>query len=211
MKLSEWAKIQGITYQAAWNQFKRGLIPSAYQLRTGTIIVPEENIGKDIPEYTVCYARISSSENRTRLESQVERLCDFCAAKGWIVKEIVKECASGLDDTRPNLEKLLKDPRITRIVVEHRDRLTRFGFNYIRLFKESQGCRIEVINEAENDQDDLMQDFVSIVNSFVAKLYGKKQSRRKTEKLIRELENENQKIVRGVGKIHNLEKALDSE
>jgi predicted site-specific integrase-resolvase len=191
MKLSEWAKIQGISYQAAWNQYKRKLIPGAYQLRSGTIIVPidSENTGR--LEYTVCYARVSSSENRKNLESQATRLCAFCAAKGWIVKEVVKECASGLNDNRPKLTKLLKNPNITRIVIEHKDRLTRFGFNYIRLFKESQGCHIEVINEAGNDRDDLMQDFVSLVTGFTAKLYGQRRSRRKTEKLLNALEHEN--------------------
>jgi predicted site-specific integrase-resolvase len=107
------------------------------------------------------------------------------------VKEIVKECASGLNDTRPKLTKLLKNPEITRIVVEHKDRLTRFGFNYIRLFRESQGCQIEIINESVNDRDDLMQDSVSLVTCFTAGLYGQRRSKRKTEKLIRELENEN--------------------
>ena len=134
---------------------------------------------------------ISTSRTPLRLAVVAQASAAFCAAKGWTVKEVVKECASGLNDTRPKLEKLLKNSEITRIVVEHKDRLARFGFNYIRLFKESQGCLIEVINEAGNDRDDLMQDFVSLVTCFTARLYGQRRSRRKTEKLIRDLENKN--------------------
>ncbi|QTA83238.1 Resolvase N-terminal domain-containing protein [Desulfonema limicola] len=193
--LSEYAKEHGIKYRAAWNRYKAGKIPDAYQDEFGKILIPENSPGR--PEYTVCYARVSSSENKKNLETQAERLCSYCAAKGWQIKEVVKECASGLNDNRPRLTKLLKNPVVTRIVVEHKDRLTRFGFNYIKLFKESQGCRIEIINESSNDRDELMQDFVSLVTSFTARLYGLRRSKRKTEKLIQELENENKKIVKG--------------
>jgi len=201
MKLSEWAKIQGITYQAAWNQFKKGLIPSAYQLATGTVVVPEKEKNSGRPEYTVCYARVSSSENRKNLENQAERLCGYCAARGYRVAEVVKECASGLNDRRPKLEKLLKNTDVTRIVIEHKDRLTQFGFNYIRILKEFQGCQIEIINESADDREELMQDFVSLVTCFTARLYGLRRSKRKTEKLIRELENENNKIVKDIAEI----------
>jgi predicted site-specific integrase-resolvase len=193
--LSEYAKEHGIKYRAAWNRYKAGKIPDAYQDEFGKILIPENSPGR--PEYTVCYARVSSSENKKNLETQAERLCSYCAAKGWKIKEVIKECASGLNDNRPRLIKVLKNPAVTRIVVEHKDRLTRFGFNYIKLFKESQGCQIEIINQSANDRDELMQDFVSLVTGFATKLYGLRQSKRKTEKLIRELEHENKKIVKG--------------
>jgi len=203
--LSEYAQEHGIKYRAAWNRYKAGKIPDAFQDEYGKILIPEDSPCR--PEYTVCYARVSSSENKKNLESQAERLCAYCAAKGYKIREVVKECVSGLDDTRPKLEKLLKNPAITRIVVEHKDRLTRFGFSYIRLLKESQGCRIEIINESANDRDELMQDFVSLVTCFTARLYGLGRSKRKTEKLIRELENENNKVVKNVTEIHDREKA----
>jgi len=202
--LSEYAEEHGIKYRAAWNRYKTGKIPGAFQDGFGKILIPENSPGR--PEYTVCYARVSSSENRKNLETQAERLCAFCAAKGWTVREVVKECASGLNDRRPKLERLLKNKEVTRIVIEHRDRLTRFGFNYIRLLKESQGCRIEIINESADDRDELMQDFVSLVTCFTARLYGLRRSRRKTEKLIQELENENNKIIKNISEIHNRKK-----
>ena len=74
--------------------------------------------------------------------------------------------------------------------MEHKDRLTRFGFNYIKILFEESGMEIEVINESENDKDDLMQDFVSIITSFCARLYGLRRSKRKTEQLLKELQIE---------------------
>jgi predicted site-specific integrase-resolvase len=82
---------------------------------------------------------------------------------------------------------LLNDPSVTLIVVEHKDRLTRFGFHYIEQLLKMQNRRIEVINQAENGKEDLVQDFVSIVTSFCARLYGQRRSKRKTERIIAEL------------------------
>lgn len=187
MKLSAWAKQQGIAYITAWRMFNNKQIPRAYQLPTGTIIVPEIKV-EVRQEHTVVYARVSSSENKTNLDSQADRVCQFCSAKGWVVNEIVKECASGLNDTRPKLQKILKDRKATRLVVEHKDRLTRFGFEYIKtLF---QDCDIVIINEVVEDEKDLMQDFVNLVTSFCARLYGRRRSKRATEKLIKELGDE---------------------
>lgn len=190
MKLSTYAKKIGVTYRTAWNHYIKGSIPGAYSLPTRTIIVPESEdpsneVGRTL---TATYARVSSTENKNNLESQSKRIHDFCAAKGWEVNISVKECGSGLNDTRKKLEKLLSDKRIKRIVVEHKDRLTRFGFNYIKTLYKGQ---IIVINETVEDEKDLMQDFVSLVTSFTARLYGRRRSRRQTEKLIRELSEKN--------------------
>ena len=155
-------------------------------LPSGTVIV-ETTETNNKPEHTVVYSRVSSSENKVNLESQAKRVSEFCNAKGWVVKEVIKECASGLNDRRPKLQKILKDEKATRIVVEHKDRLTRFGFEYIKtLFKGE----IVVINEVTEDDTDLMQDFVSLVTSFCARLYGKRRTKRKTEKLIKELQGD---------------------
>ena len=184
MKLSQWAKKIGMSYRNAHKHFKAGWIPGAYQLHTGTIVIPEEVVNKK-GDWTIVYVRVSSSENKPNLESQADRVCQFCSANGWVVKEIVKECASGLNDNRPKLLKILTERRATRIVVEHKDRLTRFGFNYIKTLYSD--CEIVVINEVKEDEADLMQDFVSLVTSFCARLYGKRRSKRATEKLIRDL------------------------
>lgn len=130
MKLSTYAKKLGVTYRIAWNLFNVGQIKGAYKLESGTVIVPNEVDEKK--ECVAVYARVSSSENKSNLSAQSKRVQDFCLAKGWVVSKIEEECASGLNDKRPKLLKLLKDEAVTKIVVEHKDRLSRFGVNYIK-------------------------------------------------------------------------------
>jgi putative resolvase len=190
MKLSDYAKRIGVSYRTAWNHYKKGQIPNAKMLPSGLIIVDDEMI--KINERTAVYARVSSSENKTNLVSQSKRVQDFCAAKGWVVSVVVEECGSGLNDDRKKLRKLLQDKSITRMVVEHKDRLTRFGFNYI---KELWHGEIVIINEVVEDESDLMQDFVSLVTSFTARLYGRRRSKRQTEKLIAQLQHDDTKSV----------------
>ena len=185
--LKQYADEQHIKYRAAWNRYREGKLPGAYKNETGKIIVP---YGAEKPDYTICYARVSSSQNKSNLDSQAARLASYCAANGWAVQEIVKECASGLNDERPKLLKILRNTDVTRLVVEHKDRLTRFGFNYIKVLLDYKGCTVVIINEAANDKEDLMQDFVSLVTSFVARLYGLRRSKRRTEEIITRLQNE---------------------
>ena len=185
MKLSTYAKKLGLKYLTVWGMYKKGLIPGAYQLSSGTIIVPDEPKDPQKQPYTVVYARVSSPGQKDQLKAQQERLCRFCEASGWKIDEAVAEVASGLNDARPKLERVFRERKATRIVVEHKDRLTRFGFNYIKtLFPE---CEIVVVNPLDDDEKDLMQDFVSLVTCFCARLYGQRRSRRRTEKLIQDL------------------------
>jgi len=188
MKLSNWAKEKGINYRTAWNMFKAGKLKNAYRLPTGAIII--DNNKDDKPQKVVVYARVSSSENKKNLEKQSERLVSYCNARGWGVDKVIKEIGSGLNDNRKKLKSILDDISITKIVVEHKDRFSRFGMNYIKLLLNQQNRYLIIINETTNDRDDLMQDFVSIITSFTARLYGLRRSKRKTEKLIKELEKD---------------------
>lgn len=92
MKLSQYAKKLGITYKGAWNLYKRGQI-KGFQLPSGTIIIPEEE-EKNKEEKVVIYCRVSSSENKSNLDSQADRLVSYCYAKGYKVHRIIKEMIS---------------------------------------------------------------------------------------------------------------------
>ncbi len=184
IKLSQYGKIHGVTYRTVWRWFQEGRIPGAYRIGK-SIFVPKTSVSP-VVEHTIIYARVSSSENKDNLDSQADRLSQFCAAKGWVVHQIIKECASGLNDTRPKLQKLLKEKKVTRLVVEHKDRLTRFGFNYIQTLLDK--CEIVVINQVDGAASkDLMEDFISLVTSFCARIYGRRRSKRLTEKLIQDV------------------------
>lgn len=193
MKLSEYARRIGVNRHTAYRWFKRGEIPNAVQLPSGTIFVPDEIFETDMKSkqgLTVVYARVSSPEQRkTNLETQAERLTQFAIANGWVVDKVIKEVGSGLNDERKKLtELLLSDEPIARIIVEHKDRLTRFGFNYLEILAKKQGFEIIVVNPTVTDQDDLMQDFASIITSFCARLYSRRRAKRRTEEIIQTLQ-----------------------
>ncbi len=186
MKLSQYSKKLGVRYKTAWRWYKEGRL-KGYQLPTGTIIITEE----DTPEKDLkvaVYARVSSSDGRKNLEARAERLTGYCMAKGWQISRIVKEIGSGVNDSRKKLKELFEDTSVNLIVVEHKDRLTRFGFNYIETLPALQDRHIEVVNPAGDDRQDIMQDLISVVYSFSARLYGRRRAKRKTEKIIAELE-----------------------
>jgi len=189
MKLSQYAKQQGMSYSTALRWWHQGVI-RGYQAPSGTIIVEAEAKPHTREDRVAIYARVSSAEHRENLERQVERLVQYCTVRGYQVTQIVKEIASGVNDSRPKLLALLKDHQTTRIVVEHKDRLTRFGFRYLETLLELQGRTIEVVKVAENDKEDLLADLVAIVYSFTARLYGQRRAKRKTERIVRELQTE---------------------
>lgn len=188
MKLSKYAEKIGVKRATATKWFHKGLIKGAYQLPTGTIIVPDEifNEKENKVGETVIYARVSLPERRkTDLEYQAKRMSDFCISNGWKIDRIVKEVGSGLNDSRPKLMELFEGKRnIQRIVVEHKDRLTRFGFNYLSALAKAKGIEIIVADKTESPKEELMSDFVSVITSFCARMYGQRRGKKKKDKLL---------------------------
>ena len=178
MRLSHYAKHMHISYKTAYRWYKKDLL-DAYQLPTRTIIV-REPVEKQSASKIALYARVSSADQKDDLTRQLQRLRDYAAAKGYTVAKEVVELASGLNDSRPKLAKLLTDTTIGTIIVEHKDRLTRFGFEYIRKLLEVQQRRIEVVFETDTN-DELVDDFVAIITSMSARLYGRRNTKRRAQ------------------------------
>lgn len=191
MKLIDYARTMGISYKTAWRWYKAGKI-QGQQMDTGTILVTESVPLKNLPASSkvAIYTRVSSSESKSNLDSQAERLIAYCTVRGYQVSRVVKEIGSGVNENRPKFLALLADPSIGRIVIEHKDRGTRFGFRYIETLLQTYGREIEVVNQAENNTEDLLADLTSIVYSFCTRLYGQQRAKRKTEKIVQELEQE---------------------
>ena len=191
MKLSSYAKKLGIHYNTAYRLFKRGQIPG-YQLPTGTVIIEEPGDQTEKralhPQLVAVYARVSSAENKKNLDTQAERLITWCNAQGWSVGKVVKECGSGINDQRPKFLALLANRDIQRIVVEQKDRASRFGVAYIQTLLAMQDRELVIVNTADTAQDDLMGDFVAIITSFTARLYGRRRAKRKTEQVLAALQ-----------------------
>jgi len=186
MKLSEYAKKKGVTYRTAWNWFNEGKIPNAEKLPTGTIIV-NTNIKIKKDDSVVLYARVSTYAKKDDLNRQMERLREFANANGYIVKKEIKEIASGMNDNRKKLNAILKNQDYKTIIVENKDRLTRFGFNYIINILENEDRYVIVVNENQKEDEDLMKDLISIITSFCCRLYGMRRGLNKTKKLKEEL------------------------
>lgn len=183
MRLSEWARREGVHYQTAWKWFRDGTLPvPARQTATGTILV-------DVPrreEQTAgvaLYARVSSSDQREDLDRQVGRLAAWATAQGLRVTGTVAEVGSGLNGSRGKLKRLLADPAVGTIVVEHRERLARFGVEYVEAALRAQGRRLVVIEEREVD-DDLVRDITEVLTSMCARLYGRRSARRRAERAL---------------------------
>ena len=186
MKLSDYARLKGINKRTAYRWYVDGKLPG-YKTPNGMILVDDDSTVASRPEKTVVYTRVSSSENKANLDSQASRLTAYCAAKGWQVSQVVKEIGSGVNDSRPKFLGLLGDGDVTRIVVEHKDRATRFGFRYLETLLALQKRSIEVVNLSEDETTDLLTDLTSIIYSFCARLYGQRRAKRKTEQITAEL------------------------
>lgn len=187
-KLSQYAKDMGVAYVTAYRHFNKGLIPNAKKLDTGTILVGYESAPKGHPSNrAVVYSRVSSNEMKNNLKRQQKRLEDYAISRGYSIVKSIREISSGMNDSRPKLRKILESKDFDILIVEHKDRLTRFGFNYIETLLNKENKKIEVVNISKNDNENLMEDLISIIYSFSARMYGQKKSRKKTEKLIEEL------------------------
>lgn len=178
MKLSEYAKIKAITYRTAWNHFKDNKIKGAIK-EGANILVPIIN---DIDlSLCACYSRVSSNKMKDNLIRQQNRLEEFAIKNDFTIVKSVKEIASGMNDNRPKLLKLLNDNSWNTLIVEHKDRLTRFGFNYIETLLANNGKKIIVLNKSDNDKTDLMEDLISIIYSFSARMYGLRSKKNKKD------------------------------
>jgi len=118
----------------------------------------------------------------------MQRLRDFAAARGLNVIREVQEIGSGLNGHCKKLLKLLADPSISIIVVEHRDRLARFGAEFISASLAAADRQLQVINQTECN-DDLVQDIMDVLTSFCARLYGKRAAKNRAKRALEVTKN----------------------
>lgn len=155
------------------------------RMSTGTIIIHdpkyENQPAATVPKgRTVCYARVSSSDQKEDLIRQADRLKAFAVNMGVERPEVVMETGSGMNDKRRKLNRLLADPTVGTIIVEHRDRLARMNAGLVESALKAQGRRIIVVDDTELD-DDLVHDMTEALTSFCARLYGRRAAKHKTD------------------------------
>lgn len=157
---------------------------------TGAVIVHDPKYENATPTTTagrtVCYARVSSNDQKNDLQRQGDRLKAFAFSMGVDAPEVVTEVGSGMNDKRRKLNQLLADPTVTTIIVEHRDRLACMNVGLVESALKAQGRRILVVDETELD-DDLAQDITEVLTLFCARLYDRKSTKRRTQQALEAL------------------------
>lgn len=190
IKLSEYAQKMCITSATALNWYHQGKIPYPTERPSQRIIlvqVPDDFDGTNIsPENssgkTVAYCRVSTHKQKSGLDLQELSILKYANSQGLTIDKTIKEVGSGFNENRVKLGRMLKDPTITTIIVEHRDRLARSNFNLIKHCLEAQGRKIIVINDDELE-DDLVTEITEFMVSRCGKIYGRKSAKRVKEAL----------------------------
>jgi putative resolvase len=185
MKLADWARGQGISYTTAWRWVKDDAMPVPWhQTASGTILV--DAASDEEPRAVALYARVTSHDQRKDLDRQLARLSQYAAERKLHVVESLAEVGSGLNGKRRKLLRLLSNPKIGAVVVEHRDRFARFGSEYLEASLAASGRRLIVVDSSEMN-DDLVQDMIAVLTSFCARLYGRRSARNRAISIERAL------------------------
>ena len=159
-------------------------------LTTSYLIYDEDEQINDV----AIYCRVSSTSQKKDLENQIDYSRKYLISKGINPKYIFQDIASGMNEKRKGLNELLQlvyNKKIKTIYITHKDRLTRFGFNYIQLLT---GDRIEVINESKEKDEDLVKALISIIHCFSARIYGLRRSQRLKSKIKQVIEDTNNEM-----------------
>ena len=146
---------------------------------------------------TLCYARVSSHDQKAGLDRQHATLEAYCAAQGWRT-QVIRDLGSGMNYRKKGLQELLElilNRRVARLVVTHKDRLLRFGAELVFSLCELQGIEIVIIHQGEQPsfEEELAQDVLEIITVFSAKLYGSRSH--KSKRLLDALNNDGDQTV----------------
>ena len=140
-------------------------------------------------EVCVTYSRVSSQKQKVSgdLDRQSQRLSEYCAKHNLYVEYIIKDCGSGLNDKRSGfvqLTDLVIKGKVNKVIVEHKDRLTRFQYNFIEKMYKVFGCEIIAVDDKEDvsDAEELTRDLMALLASFGGKYYGRRSLERRKKK-----------------------------
>lgn len=133
----------------------------------------------------VIYSRVSTNNQKDDLLSQKQFLMNFTSSKGIIVDKIIEDIGSGLNYNRKKWNELLNEcmeNKIDSIIITHKDRFIRFGFDWFERFVGKFGTKIIIVNnELLSPQEELVQDIISILHVFSCKIYGMRKYKKKIE------------------------------
>lgn len=135
---------------------------------------------------TVVYCRVSSHGQKDDLNSQINALETFCTANGIAVDEWIEEIGGGMNFKRKKFTKLMtdiSDGKINKLIIAHKDRLTRFGFDYFENVADNNGCDFLVMNQQSlSPEQEMVEDLLAIVHTFSCRLYGLRKYKKELKK-----------------------------
>jgi putative resolvase len=176
VNLADWAESVGVNRHTAYRWFREGTLPVPAERVGRLILVRTAPAGDGAAGGVVIYARVSSHDQRADLDRQVSRLTAWATDQDLAVRQVVVEVGSGVNGRRAKVRRILSDPDAKVIVVEHRDRLARFGVEHLEAALSAQGRRIVVADPGETT-DDLVRDMIEVLTSMCARLYGRRGAR----------------------------------
>jgi predicted site-specific integrase-resolvase len=183
VNLAAWAERNGVARVTAYRWFRAGLLPVPARRVGRLILVDEPSREAGARLRTAVYARVSSADQKLDLDRQVARVTAWVTAQQLSVDKVVTEVGSALNGQGRKFLGLLRDPSVQRIVVEDRDRICRFGSEYVEAALAAQGRELVVVDSAEVD-DDLVRDMTEIVTSMCARLYGKRAAANRAQRAV---------------------------
>lgn len=185
MNLTEWAQAQGIHVQTAYRWYREGTLPvPARKVGRLILVSPQTAAGSArMAEGVGLYARVSSHDQKSALDGQVARLSAWAAEAGLPVMRVEAEVGSGLNGSRAKVRRLLADPAVTVVVVEHRDRLGRMNTELVEAALSAHDRRLVVLDDSEVTGD-VVGDMVEVLTWFCARLYGRRSARNRALKAL---------------------------
>ena len=184
VNLTEWARKQGVHPQTAYRWFREGTLPvPAVRVNSRSILVSPDASTEPVEAAYGLYARVSSHDQKDDLDRQVARLTRWAAGAGGQVVRVEAEVGSGMNGSRAKVRRMLADPKVTDVVVEHRDRLGRMNAELVESALAAHGRRLVVLDDGEAD-DDLVRDMVEVLTSFCARMYGRRSARNRALKAV---------------------------
>ena len=191
---SEFGKRIGVSVETLQRWNRQGVL-KAHRTATNRRYYTQENLRAILPEEgtkrkTIAYCRVSSAAQTPDLENQRLRLRDYCQTNALAVDEWIIEIGAGLNFKRKQFLKLVDAiiaGEVAVLIIAHKDRLARFGFSLLVHLCETHDCRLLVMNteERENEQE-LVQDLMSIVQCFSSRLYGLRNYCKALEKALKD-------------------------
>jgi putative resolvase len=184
VNLTEWARAQGVHPQTAYRWFRQGTLPvPAVRVNERTVLVSPDAPAETAPAAFGLYARVSCDDQKSDLDRQVRRLTGWAAEAGGTVVRVEVEVGSGMNGSRAKVRRVLADPRVRTVVVEHRDRLGRMNTELVESALAAHGRRLVVLDDGEVN-DDLVGDMVEVLTSLCARLYGRRGARNRALKAV---------------------------